>query len=195
MVECMRREVVIQNKDVIKKTIHCLSRRKSLLLRFPVSCWYNWCQTAWHLNSTSLWCLVIELKLEEMVRMKQVKNRVSPMTPTPGQYVERMDSRNSLCTNLSPHLPPHSSKLFALKILTKELSHLPKCQHAYENSCCEQKNAFVHLTKIFPLWAFLTRGRNALRYNIYNNTRRHKPLMSKSFQSLKLIFQNKSTRF
>ena len=47
MVICMRREVVIQNKDVIKKTIHCLSRRKSLLLRFLVPCWYNWCQTAW----------------------------------------------------------------------------------------------------------------------------------------------------
>ena len=41
--------------------------------------------------------------------------------------------------------PPHSSKLFALKILTKELSQMPECLHAQTaNSCCSKRMRFLH---------------------------------------------------
>ena len=151
-------------------------------VRLPVSCCSNWGQDAWVDHRQGLYYLW-EMLLAVM--MKLLKNRglpsKSPMTPTSSQYVEGMDRRNSLCTNLR-HPPPHSSKLFALKILTKELSQMPECLHAQAaNSCCRKRMRCCIQRRCFLCQVF-RQSKECFEGNIYNI--RQNPLRSKSCHSL-----------
>ena len=109
-----------------------------------------------------------------MVRMQEVRNRGlpsgSPMTPTSGQYVEGMDSRNSLCTNLSPHKCAAPSSFFQT-ICTKDPDKGAQSDATvtYQNvstrkqSLVATKECVCASNENISLVVFLTRGRNALR--------------------------------
>ena len=139
-----------------------------------------------------------------MVRMQEVRNRGlpsgSPMTPTSGQYVEGMDSRNSLCTNLSPHKCAAPSSFFQT-ICTKDPDKGAQSDATVtsqnvstrKQSLVAAKECVCALNENISLVRFFDRRKECFEGNIYN-TPRQKHLMSKSCHSLKLIVQNKSTR-
>ena len=153
--------LLLWNKDVTQM-VHFSSGKFSFCkVRLPVSCCSNWGQDAWVDHRQGLYYLW-EMLLAVM--MKLLKNRglpsKSPMTPTSSQYVEGMDRRNSLCTNLSPHPPtaaPPSS--FFQTICTKDpdkgaQSDARMSPRASSKLSVQQKNAFLHSTEMFPLSGF-----------------------------------------
>ena len=185
MVICMRREVVIQNKDVIKKTIHCLSRRKSLLLRFLVSCWYNWCQTACPPQQHLTLVFGNWVEAGGDGEDEGGEEQCVPHDPHPGPICRTYGQQEFSVYKFVPPpttTPPHSSKLFALKILTKELSQMPECLHAQAaNSRCSKRMRFCIQRRCFLCQVF-RQSKECFEGNIYNI--RQNPLRSKSCHSL-----------
>ena len=84
--------------------------------------------------------------------------------------------------------PPHSSKLFALKILTKELSQMPlsppRMSARVRKLLLQAKECVCALNENISFVSFFDQRKERFEGHIYN-TRGHKPLKSKSFQPSK----------